>query len=372
MTRPLWAVLPGGIDDPAAPSGGNRYDRTILDLIAHPAAHPAAAGPDPRDTGLAAGEGWEIAGRDVHEIAIAGTWPEPDEATRRALDRALGDIPEKSDVLVDGLVACGVPEILEPHRHRLRLVVLVHLPLSDETGLGDSDAARLRAKERAALHLADEVIATSEAAARRISAMHDLTGVTAAVPGVDPAPPAAPSPSGNRLLCVASVTPRKGQDLLVTALERDLADLGWSCTFVGALTRPVPYRSSNIHFAGPKAGAELDAAYADADLFVLPSRAETYGMVVTEALARALPVVATDVGGVSEALGLAPDGSRPGLLIPPDDPDALAAALRRWLTDPELRERLRASARARRETLPTWAATAHRICDVLDERGGTA
>ena len=113
-------------------------------------------------------------------------------------------------------------------------------------------------------------------------------------------------------------------------------------------------------------GNALDRAYSDADLFVLPSRAETYGMVVTEALARGLPVVATAVGGVPEALGLAPDGDRPGLLIPPDDPAALADALRAWLTDPGLRERLRKAALGRRETLPTWHDAARRLSEVLD------
>ena len=54
-------------------------------------------------------------------------------------------------------------------------------------------------------------------------------------------------------------------------------------------------------------------------------------MVVTEALARGIPVLATAVGGLPEALGRAPDGSLPGLLVPPDDPAALAGALRRWL-----------------------------------------
>jgi glycosyltransferase involved in cell wall biosynthesis len=88
-------------------------------------------------------------------------------------------------------------------------------------------------------------------------------------------------------------------------------------------------------------------------------------MVVTEALARSLPVLATAVGGVPEALGLAPDGTRPGLLIPPDDPAALSAALRGWLTGPALRERLRASARGRRTTLPTWTDTARRLSEVL-------
>jgi glycosyltransferase involved in cell wall biosynthesis len=88
-------------------------------------------------------------------------------------------------------------------------------------------------------------------------------------------------------------------------------------------------------------------------------------MVVTEALARGLPVVVTDVGGVTEAIGHGADGIRPGLLVPPDDPEALGAALRAWLGDAELRRRLRRAARERRESLPGWSATTSAIAGVL-------
>jgi glycosyltransferase involved in cell wall biosynthesis len=122
-----------------------------------------------------------------------------------------------------------------------------------------------------------------------------------------------------------------------------------------------------VRFTGPLGGPELDRAYASADLLVLPSRAESYGMVVTEALAHGLPVIAAAVGGVPEALGHAADGQRPGLLVHPDDPAALRAALGRWLDDADLRHRLRAAARSRHESLPTWAATSARIGAVLAE-----
>lgn len=339
MTSPLWAVLPGGIDDPAAPSGGNRYDRVVLGLIA--------------------------ATTPVHEIAIPGEWPSPGPAARRALAGSLAAVPDGGRVLLDGLVACGVPELLEPHADRLRLSVLVHLPLSDETGLPPDEAARLRALERRTLHLAGTVIATSDRAAAHVEAMHDLTGVRVAAPGVEPADLAPPSEHGGRLLCVASVTPRKGQDLLVTALQEHLAGLDWECLFVGRIAREVPHHDPRIRFAGPRTGADLDASYAAADLFVLPSLAETYGMVITEALARGLPVLATGVGGVPEALGLAPDGTRPGILVEPGDPVALAEALRGWLTDPAQRRDLRAAAAGRRDTLPVWDDTARRLSEIL-------
>jgi glycosyltransferase involved in cell wall biosynthesis len=116
---------------------------------------------------------------------------------------------------------------------------------------------------------------------------------------------------------------------------------------------------------GPRTGSDLDRSYAAADLVVLASRAETYGMVVSEALARGLPVVAAEVGGVTEAMGYAADGMRPGLLVPPEDGTALAAALRTWLGDAELRGRLRRAASERRESLPGWSTTASVLGDVF-------
>jgi glycosyltransferase involved in cell wall biosynthesis len=98
---------------------------------------------------------------------------------------------------------------------------------------------------------------------------------------------------------------------------------------------------------------------------VLASRGEAYGMVVTEALARGLPVVAADVGGVAEALGHGEGGVRPGMLVAPEDSAALAAALRGWLGDAALRERLRRAARERRASLPAWSATTSVLAGVL-------
>ncbi|UQU62083.1 glycosyltransferase family 4 protein [Couchioplanes caeruleus] len=343
MTDPLYAVLPGDIDDPAAPSGGNTYDRRVL-------------------TGLAAS-------RPVHEIAVAGPWPHPGAEQARELDDAVRALPDGATVLMDGLVAGAVPEIVEAHAARLRQVVLVHLPLGDETGA----APELPARERRTVRAADAVVATSEGAARRIEALHGLRPGTVHVapPGVEPAPLTEPGPHGRRLLCVAAVTPRKAQDVLVDALIR-IDDLPWRCVCVGALDRDpafaarVTARGGRTRFIGPRTGAALDAQYAAADLLVLPSRAETYGMVVTEALARGIPVLGTEVEGVPEAVGRAPDGTVPGGLVPPGDVESLATALRRWLTDADLRAAWRTSARARRETLRGWDETTRRLSEVLD------
>jgi glycosyltransferase involved in cell wall biosynthesis len=350
VTRTVHVVLPGGVDDPATPSGGNRYDRRVCDGL-----RPEC---------------------DVHEIAIPGAWPRPEPPARQSLARSLADLPDAATVLLDGLVAGGVPDVLEPEAKRLRLIVLVHLALGDETGLDPAEAAALSALERRTLHCADAIMATSGGAARRLVDRYDLDAarVHVAAPGVDPAPATVPSADGGRLLCVAAVTPRKGQDVLVEALAA-VADLSWTCDFVGALDRAPGFvtrvrdRAATIRpavrFVGTRSGVALDAAYAGADLLVLPSRAETYGMVVTEALARGVPVLGTAVDGVPEALGTAPDGVRPGMLVSPGDAGALATALRTWLTDPGLRARWRAAAHGRRTTLRGWDVTARKVSEVL-------
>lgn len=183
----LVVVLPGNVDDPATPSGGNVYDRQVC-------------------AGLVA------AGWPVREIAMPGGWPRPDEATRVALGHTLAGLPDATVVLIDGLVACGVPDVIAAHTERLRLAVLVHLPLADETGLAPADAAALDAAERAVLTGAAAVVATSDATARQLTKRHRLAPdrVRVAVPGVAAAPLTAGDTAGGRLLCVASVTPARG------------------------------------------------------------------------------------------------------------------------------------------------------------------
>jgi glycosyltransferase involved in cell wall biosynthesis len=334
----VHVIVPEGIDDPARPSGGNAYDRQVC-------------------RGLAA-LGWA-----VHEHAVPG------DDGHAALSRTIGQIPDGALVLLDGLIASTAPEALVPQASRLRQVVLVHMPLGHRAANGTT-----RAREREVLRAAAAVVTTSAWTRGRVRELYALPAdrVHVAEPGVDPASVAPGTPYGGALLCVAAVTPDKGHDVLFDALER-AADLLWKCTCVGSLVREPEFadgvrrraRSDRVSFSGPLTGAALDRAYASADVLVLPSYAETYGMVVTEALARGIPVLATDVGGVTEALGRVGDGVRPGLLVPPGDPVALGAALRHWLGDPELRARLRRAARERRASLRPWQATTSALAGVL-------
>jgi glycosyltransferase involved in cell wall biosynthesis len=341
----VHVVVPDGIDDPRRPSGGNTYDRRAC-------------------RGLAA-LGWS-----VHEHAVPGRWPRLDATARTAVAAALARMPDDGLVLVDGLVACVVPEVLQPEADRLRLVVLLHMPRDEP-------------REAAALSAASAIVATSDWTRRWLLDHYALSDdrVYVVPPGVDVADFAPATPSGGRLLCVGAVTPVKGHDLLLGALAT-IGVPAWRCACVGSLDIDAEFTGmlrrqvedtglgDRVCFTGPLAGAELARAYAEADALVLASRAESYGMVVTEALARGLPVVATEVGGVPEALGHAADGSRPGLLVAPDDPQALAQALCRWLGDPGERARLRAAARSRRLTLSDWSQTSRELSAVLTKVAG--
>ncbi|MFN8122830.1 MAG: glycosyltransferase family 4 protein [Thermoleophilia bacterium] len=343
--RTVHVVVPAGIDDPARPSGGNVYDRRVCTGL--------------RETG------WT-----VREHEAPGDWPRPGGRAVAALEATLRETPDGAVVLVDGLIASVVPRVLEAHSGRLRLVVLVHMPLGD-----DGEA---REREGAALAAAHSVVATSEWTRRRLGDLHGLdpARIHVATPGVEAAGVAPGSDGGGSLLCVAAVTPGKGHDVLVDALAA-VRDLEWRCRCLGSLERDPGFVAAlrrrirdlgldgRVTLDGPRTGDGLRRGYADADLLVLASRGETYGMVVAEALAHGVPVLATRVGGLPEAAGGGADGHPPGFLVPPDDPGAVATALRTWLSDGGVRHRMRRAARERRATLTGWRATVSVLDGVL-------
>jgi glycosyltransferase involved in cell wall biosynthesis len=349
--RTVHFVVPDGIDDPARPSGGNTYDRRLC-------------------------RGLTSIGWSVLEYPVPGFWSPADAASFAALDKAVRRIPDRAVALFDGLVASTAPDLLVPQARRLRLVVLVHMPLGGRSP--HDHMADVRLRERTVLSSAAAVITTSAWSRGRLMELYQLPAdrVHVAEPGVDPAELAAGTAGGQALLSVAAVVPDKGYDVLLAGLAMT-TDLSWHCVCVGSQDHDPAFvdalhRSAleygladRVSFPGPATGVDLDRAYHAADVMVLASRAETYGMVVTEALARGLPVIATDVGGVAEALGYATGGVRPGLLIPPDDPSALARALRSWLGDAELRARLRRAARERRGSLRGWSTTAAIVAGLL-------
>lgn len=330
-------------DDGGVVSGGHAYNRRVL-------------------------RAWHAAGLPTDVVTVPGSWPTPGPGDRAALARALRGRPR---VLLDGLVGCACPEQVEAARAAgARVHLLVHLPLPAETGLSATRLQALAAAERRAIRAATGVVATSHTAAADLRNRYGRPDIGVAVPGVDAAPAAAGS-DPPRLLTVAALTPRKNHAGLVDALAR-LTDRAWTAALVGPGSPADERRvreavvaaglAGRVEVTGPLAGEALEAQWHAADLLVLPSLAETYGLVVTEALARGLPAVVAAGTGAVEALtgvtGAQPPGPVAGAAVDPRDRDAFAETLRRWLDDERLRRDWRRAAELRRATLRPWSQTA--------------
>ena len=313
----------------------------------------------------------------VHNLE--GTFPDTDDRARASLAQTLSELPDGSRVLIDGLAMAGLPDPVRAHGHRLRIVALVHHPQADETGLDPQQRDRFATSEREALAVCAGVLVTSEFTASRITAFGvEASRVRAVPPGAERAQPAeGPGPGEPpRLLCVGSVIPRKGQDVLVRALGR-LREARWSCACAGSLTRAPDYARTlqeqvrtaglvrRICFPGECEPDALTALYNSTSVFVLPSRYEGYGMALTEAMARGLPVIGTTGGAIPQTV---PGDA--GVLVPPGDDEALARAIGDFLPDAPgrsrehaqsvLERRAKVSAAARRyvASLPDWSQAA--------------
>jgi glycosyltransferase involved in cell wall biosynthesis len=351
VVKEVVFAVPG---DLATPTGGYGYDRRMI-------AELPALGWQPRVLDL--GEGF----------------PRPTAAVRAAAGASLAARTAAAPIVIDGLAFGVLPEVAETLSSTHRLVAVVHHPLALETGLSAGEAAALGASERAALVRAHRVIATSAATARLLVSDYGVPAgrLTVIRPGTDQIAACPRERAGPMaMLAVGAVVPRKGYDVLVAALAK-LRDLSWRLTIVGDHGRsPETARRlfieiarldllGRIDFAGAVAPAQLSEFYAAADLFVLASHFEGYGMAYSEAIAHGVPVVGTTAGAIPDTV---PRGA--GMLLPPGDVDALAAALRLLIENPAARDLLAAGARAAAATFPSWAQSAELFAQVLGDVDG--
>ena len=340
-------VVPGPLDQR---TGGYLYDRRI-------------------------NEGLRAEGRAVTVHELAGRFPLVDDAAREAAAASLaamaGGLP-----VIDGLALPAFADLRE--RLPSPWIALVHHPLALESGLSAEQVEALARVERRLLPSAGRVIVTSPHSATDVAAYHvPEARIGVVLPGTDAAPVARGSGGpGLALLCVASLTPRKGHLDLLEALA-ELMDLDWRLTCVGSLDRD-PQTAQAVEAAIARLGldarvtlvgeqdeAGLAPLYDRADLFVLASYHEGYGMVLAEALARGLPIVATKAGAIP---GTVPPSA--GMLVEPGDPAAFAGALRQIMTEPALRDLLSAGATSERERLPGWADAVRAFAAELERAGG--
>jgi glycosyltransferase involved in cell wall biosynthesis len=340
-------AVPG---DLSTPTGGYIYDRRIVEELA--------------------ALGWQVEVLDIGE-----GFPRPTPEALTIAGAQLMGLPAGRPIVIDGLAYGAMPEQAVALRERYPLVALVHHPLALETGLRNGEAVALRNSERAALACARHVIATSLATARLLRDDYHVPSerLTVVRPGTDRVADAPHRPGkALMMLAVGAIVPRKGYDVLIEALAK-LKDLRWRLAIVGDNSRSPETAArldeaiaryaltERIEIVGPVPPERLGEFYASADLFVLPSRFEGYGMAYTEAIAHGVPVVGTNAGAIPDTV---PTGA--GVLLAPDDAEALAATLRRLIEDPAERERLVAGARAASTSFPTWRESATLFAGVLD------
>jgi glycosyltransferase involved in cell wall biosynthesis len=174
--------------------------------------------------------------------------------------------------------------------------------------------------------------------------------------------------SAPRLLSVGRIVYQKGLDLGLRALAQ-LKDLDWHWSIAGDGPQMDPLKSlaqelgiaERVTFLGWQSKADLTQAYHRANLFLFPSRHEGMPNAVLEAMASGLPVIATRIAGNEE---LVLDGET-GVLVAPEDVNALRDGLRRLLTDAQMRERMGRASRLRVEREYSWESVALQYSEYL-------
>ncbi len=331
-------LVPGSLD---TRTGGYRYDKRIIEEL-------------------------RSLGHVVEVHPLAGSFPFPSTADTAHADAVLEQLDDHHVVVIDGLACAVLSDVLARHAHRLQLIALVHHPLALETGLTPDVAARLRQQETDALVHVSRVITTSPSTTASLADYHvSDERIVTVEPGTDRGP-LSDDQRGDvaQLLCVATITERKGHGVLIAALQRlqqRCPDLRWEAHCVGSIERDANHWRSlqqqleatdiagKLTFHGEADDAALEQHYLNADLFVLPSFHEGFGMVLTEAIAHGLPIISTTAGAIPDTV---PDGT--GVLVPPDDTAALADALEHVLTDATTLETLTQAARKERLQLSSW------------------
>ena len=331
--------------------------------------------------------GMRALGAEVEVLPVEGSWPESTAKERRRLGTMLGagepgEVPGAAVAIVDGLIAMGAPDSLESAAKAGRETwVLVHMPAPANF---DLEARSLRA--------ASGVICTSSWAADILEKRHHVRGLRVALPGTDSAPLAEGSVPPH-IITVAALLPNKDQVLVVEALAK-IRELEWTASLVGSDEADPEYSGrvraavaahgleSRVRITGERKGPALEAEWNRADLSVLVSKAEAFGMVVTESLAHGIPAVVRAGTGAVEALGFAAPGAGkngrlPGTAVSfqandaPGNPALLAGVLRDWLQDGGTRVAWRAAALETRDRLPGWERPARLVLEAVTTMAGS-
>jgi len=337
----LIFVYPGDLN---TPTGGYAYDRRIIKGLEH--------------------LGWQI-----QLISLGEGYPFIDLTQRNDARSKLLNLAQGVPIVIDGLALGALPDLAPEIASRHPLIALIHHPLAFEYGLSDPEIQHLKQSETQALKHVLGVIANSPATARDLNQYYGINPekIHVVLPGTDPNRYLEPRTQRNEddcspinLLSVGSIIPRKGFHDLIPALGF-LIDLPWTLSIAGDISRNAEayerlitdikhfHLEDRIHVLGVVSHEELENLYAKADIFVLPSLFEGYGMVYAEAMVHGLPIIATSGGAIPDTV---PEDA--GLLVTPGDIPALTLALKKLITDSTYRTLLSTGALQASLLQPTW------------------
>ncbi|GAA3274210.1 glycosyltransferase family 4 protein [Paenarthrobacter aurescens] len=297
-------------------------------------------------------------GVTVETVTVDGDWPVGSRADRIRFGEALDG---GTTVIADGLVASGAPEEVAGAAGKgTQVWILSHMALADHPGL-----------EAKALAGATGIICPSAHAAAGLEARYGSLNAVIAIPGADSADIAAGSEPPH-IVAVAALLPNKSQLELVETFA-GMQDLEWSAALIGSENADTSYAAevraaverygleNRISVTGELTGKPLEDQWHKADLSVLLSRSESFGMVVTESLAHGVPAIVRQGTGAVEALGTKEAGAALDLATG-EEP---AKTLRRWLTDQGLQQSWRNNALQARQDLQGWDTTAATVLKAL-------
>lgn len=207
--------------------------------------------------------------------------------------------------------------------------------------------------------LADDMIASGVAPDRVVVVP---PGVNVEIPGDTPIPERRRSGPA-RLLFVGRDFDTKAGDQVIASFQilRARHGAGVELTVIGPPRWPLPEMPDGVDYRGPRPRAEVDAAMASHDLFVMPSRFEGFGIVFVEALARGLPCIGRNAFAMPEII----DPESGGRLIETEDPGELADAIESALADDGLYDACRSRA-AERRAFYTWSRAARQMLDTVE------
>lgn len=340
---PAAFAIPGDIN---TLTGGYIYERRLLD-------------------------GLRTLGHDVAHIQLAASFPDPSPEDMADAVEQLCALPENHPLILDGLVygsiaTDGLAKVRAP------IVAMIHHPLARESGLNDDRRAHLYRTERDNLALAQHVLVPSPHTATILTGEYGVNPerISIARPGTDKPSGVSAPVDPPLILSVGIQHPRKGHDVLLKALA-GIVDLNWQAVIAGS-----PYDADHaadltalceklelagrVRLAGRVSPQELSDLYQAASIFALATRYEGYGIVFDEALAYGLPIVSCHTGAVPDTV---PQDA--GLLVPPEEPEPFAHALRSLLSNSAKRTELASAAQAAGKALPNWLDTARIASDVL-------